>query len=92
MFNLIYLLKFKPFEDKFSQKFEIFNELTVLVNLYIYLMYAGEEYHIDQKTAAGWLSISNLVFNMCFNLATFSVGQIISIYQWYQKRKFLQEK
>ena len=82
LMNLTFLTGIKPFATKSLNRTEIFNELTVLINFYIYLMYIGEQYDRRQKYSAGWLSITNIILNLLINLAIFVINTFVS---WYHQ-------
>jgi hypothetical protein len=82
LMNLTFLTGIKPYATKALNRAEIFNELTVLVNFYIYLMYIGEQYDRGQKYSAGWISISNIFLNLLINLASFIINTFVS---WYHQ-------
>jgi len=69
--NCIYLLHLKPYLDKSFNKLEFYNELTILLNIYLMLFFIDPSLQTNttHRNFFGWLMILNAALNILGNLA-----------------------
>ena len=66
--NLVYIIRFRPFEEKNTQIFEIYNELTILfVSLGIFVN-IGDATDDMARFGFGWFLTGLVVLNVAANL------------------------
>lgn len=66
--NLVYIIRFRPFEERITQFFEIFNELTILsvsVGIFVNI---GDQTDDAARFGFGWFLTGLVVLNVAANL------------------------
>ena len=67
-FNLLYIIRFRPFEERVTNFFEIFNELTILsVSIGIFVN-IGDETDDAGRFGFGWFLTGLVALNVFANL------------------------
>ena len=65
---LFYVIKFKPFKNKWNHRLEIFNELCILIASYHMIVFTDFVDNQDIQYLGGWSLIAVILFNMIVNL------------------------
>jgi len=65
---------------------EITNEFALLIQLYTFLILADETVDKQIRFKVGYVSIGNLIFNVCFNFSTLAYSNSIELIE--RRRKF----
>ena len=64
----VYLLVFKPFEERLLQRLELFNEFTSIMLLYATLCFTEYIYNDTAKSHIGWVFVGGMAVNMSVHL------------------------
>jgi hypothetical protein len=83
--SLCILFAVKPYKDVFTNRIEIFNEITVYINSLIQLQFIQESNNFRKlqkvKKLLGWLVISNVGFNITINVSIVAFQTMIGASQ-----------
>jgi len=85
------LLGVRPYKDKSMQKFEVYNELTVLVSCHLHHLFLVElkdaTVNYDMKALLGWLTILNVSQNIILNLVILGIDSLKTLWAELWKLK-----
>jgi hypothetical protein len=66
--SIMYLIYFKPYEDPFTNKNEIFNEACVLLSSYQLFIFTDYVTSLEVKKITGYLMIATILLNFGTNI------------------------
>ena len=66
--SIMYLIYFKPYEDPFTNKNEIFNEACVLLSSYQLFIFTDYVSSLEIKNITGYLMIATILLNFGTNI------------------------
>ena len=78
---LFYVIKFKPFKNKWNQWLEVFNELCILSLQYCMISMTEITTDLKTKSTTGWALIIIVFVNFGVNCAFIVVNMFIDICQ-----------
>jgi hypothetical protein len=67
--NLIYIIQFRPYEDRKANLNEAFNELCILATSYTLFIFTDQVEDFRIRNIVGFLIIAIILFNFAVNLA-----------------------
>ena len=76
--SLIYVAYFRPFENRFDNNKEIFNEICILIVSYSLFIFTDFSMEIQLKNDFGYILISIVIVNIIVN-GFFIVKTIVSL-------------
>lgn len=83
--NLCYVLKVKPFLEKFDYYTEIFNEFCILVISYTLIAFTPINDSAVIKYNCGWLFIAVFVLNVCVNIGLILYSNAVILIMHFKK-------
>ena len=82
---LIYLILVKPFLSRNSIKYEVYNEVTVLILSYLQIPLLDIVTNVEIRYAIGWLMVALTLTNIVVNFGSLLWSVLVFIYHKIQK-------
>jgi len=76
LLTLIYLIKVKPFEQRFKNLLEIFNETCLLIASYMTILFSPMIDDVDLQYNIGWFLTALVTFQIVINMTVMVVQTI----------------
>lgn len=88
---MMFIFIFKPFKDKNTVYFEVFNETCILMICNISLLYCGVLTDNNLKYNVAWVIVLIALLNIVINWSNLIITLLVSLYRkirmWFIKRR-----